>query len=87
MRRSGPAHPGELAQAAELRELPVNFPRRPDEARARIGLYRMRMEEGFAVLRDSDLGRKLPTVFVPEGETVLAISGTWSITSTSFSPI
>ena len=67
------AHPGELAHFAELRELPVNFACRPDEARARIGLYRMRMEEGFAVLRDSDLGCKLPTVFVPEGETVLTL--------------
>jgi hypothetical protein len=67
------AHPEELAHFAELRALPVNFPCRPDEARVRIALYRARIEQGFAVLRDSELGSKLPTVFVPDGETVLTL--------------
>ena len=67
------AHPEELAHFAELRALPVNFPCPPDEARRRIELYRARIEEGFAVLRDSELTCKLPTVFVPDGESVLTL--------------
>ena len=67
------AHPDELAHFAELQKLPVNFACGPDEARERIELYRARIAEGFAVLRDGDLGRKLPTVFVPEGEPILTL--------------
>jgi hypothetical protein len=67
------AHPETLAHFAELRTLPVNVACGPDEARERIGMYRAHIEEGFAVLRDGDLGVKLPTVFVPEGESVLTL--------------
>ena len=67
------AHPGELAHFAELQTLPVNFACGTDEAHERIAIYRVRIAEGFAVLRDSDLGRKLPTVFVPDGESVLTL--------------
>jgi hypothetical protein len=67
------AYPEELAHFAELRTLPVNFACGPDDARERIGVYRMRIEEGFAALRDDDLGRNMPTVFVPAGESVLTL--------------
>jgi hypothetical protein len=67
------AHPEALAHFAELRTLPVNFNCEPDEARERIGRYGAHIQEGFAVLRDDDLARKLPTVFVPEGEPVLTL--------------
>jgi hypothetical protein len=67
------AHPEELAHFVALRELPVNFACTPDEARERIGVYGARIEEGFAVLRDGDLGRRLSTVFVADGEAVLTL--------------
>ena len=67
------AHPAELAHFAELRDLSVNFACSPAEARERIEVYRTRIAEGFAVLRDGDLGRLLLTVFVPEGESVLTL--------------
>jgi hypothetical protein len=67
------AHPDTLAHFAELRALPVNFPCGPDEARERIGRYRAHIEEGFAVLRDADLGGSLPTVFVAGGEPALTL--------------
>ena len=67
------AHPERLAHFAELRKLPVNFACGPSEASRRIGVYRAHIEEGFALLSDADLGRKLPTVFVAEGESVLTL--------------
>ncbi len=35
--------------------------------------YRDHIEEGFALLSDSDLARRLPTVFVAQGEMVLTL--------------
>jgi hypothetical protein len=67
------AHPAELGHFAVLRELPVNSACTPDQARERIGVYRGHIEEGFAVLRDGDLGRRLATVFVADGEPVLTL--------------
>jgi hypothetical protein len=67
------AHPEELAHFVALRELPVNFACAPEEARERIGVYRTRIQEGFAVLRDDDLGRRLGTVFVADGEAMLTL--------------
>lgn len=45
----------------------------PEEVRVGIGIYRMHLDRGFALLRDIDLGRMLPTVFVAEGEPVLTL--------------
>jgi hypothetical protein len=67
------AHPESLAHFAELRTLPVNFACGPDEVRERIGFYKARIEEGFGALCDVDLSRKLPTVFVADGEAVLTL--------------
>ena len=43
------------------------------EALDGIALYRARIDEGFELLRDVDLGRVLPTVFTGRGETILTL--------------
>ena len=45
----------------------------PEEASSRLAVYREHVDEGFALLTDTDLARKLPTVFVTEGETLLTL--------------
>ena len=67
------ALPDDSANLAGLRRLPVNHACSPAEACERLALYRVHIERGFALLNDQDLGRKLPTVFVPEGETLLTL--------------
>ncbi|HET9531312.1 MAG TPA: DinB family protein [Blastocatellia bacterium] len=67
------ACPDRLAHFARLRELEVNHRCGAEEARARLGEYRAAVEEGFDLISDDDLTRKLPTVFVAEGEPLLAI--------------
>ena len=67
------ARPVRLAHFVELRNLPVNRMCGPAEAMDRVARYRAHIEEGFASLSDGDLGRKLPTVFVPDGESVLTL--------------
>jgi hypothetical protein len=62
-----------LAHFAKLRELPVNHRCLPDEAACRIAIYRVHIDEGFALLRDADLGREVPTVFVKHGEPLLTL--------------
>jgi hypothetical protein len=60
--------PERLAHFAELRTLPVNHACSPAEARDRIALYRTRIDEGFALLLDSNLTKSVSTVFVNDGE-------------------
>ena len=67
------ATPGELAHFSRLRELPVNQPCSPEDAAGRIAVYREHIEGGFGCLSDADLSRRLPTVFVPEGEPLLTL--------------
>ena len=67
------AHPESLTHFAGLRHLPVNHLCAPDEAFQRMSDYRDHIDEGFAVLTDADLARKLPTVFVPDGESLLTL--------------
>jgi hypothetical protein len=67
------AEPERLRHFQQLRELPVNQPCRKDEARARIGVYRARIQEGFGLLRDADLSRRLRTIFVNDGEAILTL--------------
>ena len=38
-----------------------------------VATYRAHVEEGFALLHDADLGRRVPTVFVPRGESLLTL--------------
>lgn len=56
------AEPQRLAHFAKLREAP-----------ATIEMFHAHIEEGFALLTDADLARRLPTVFVAQGETVLTL--------------
>jgi len=62
-----------LAHFARLRELPVNHCCGIEEARERVRAYAMHIREGFSLLGDDDLTRRIPTVFVPEGEAVTTI--------------
>lgn len=66
-------HPDRLAHFGRLRELPVNHCCEIQEARERIGEYEVHITEGFGLLRDDDLTRSLPTVFVPEGECLMTV--------------
>jgi hypothetical protein len=65
--------PQQLAHFIELREMKVNHCCGIEEARERMHHYLSCIREGFANLTDADLSRRLPTVFVPEGEAVLTI--------------
>jgi uncharacterized damage-inducible protein DinB len=67
------AEPQRLAHFLELRELSVNHACSPAEAAARIAIYRAHIEEGFRLLADADLARRLPTVFVAQGEPLLTL--------------
>lgn len=67
------AYPERLSHFAELRHLPVNYACRPADMRVRAETYRAHLKEGFMALCDADLSRKVPTAFVPEGETVFTL--------------
>jgi len=69
----GAAEPERLAHFTKLRNLPVNHHCSPSEAVSRIASYCDHIEQGFALLRDADLGRELPTVFVKHGESLLTL--------------
>lgn len=66
-------NPNRLRHFELLQDLPVNHRCGKDEARKRIGDYRARIDEGFALFHDVDLGRRLPTVFVSDGEPTLTL--------------
>jgi len=66
-------HGERLEHFSRLRELKVNHCCPAEEARERINLYMAHIEEGFSLLSDEDLARRVPTVFVPEGEAALTI--------------
>ncbi len=67
------AHPEDLSHFLELKERPVNHICEPDEALERIGEYQRTIRSGFLLLNQSDLARNIPTVFAPEGESVLTL--------------
>ncbi len=60
--------PQRLAHFTHLREMKVNHCCGVEEARERVRHYLVYIREGFANLTDRDLSRRLPTVFVAEGE-------------------
>ncbi|HYV03226.1 MAG TPA: DinB family protein [Blastocatellia bacterium] len=66
-------NPEEMSRFARLRELRVNHCCGIEEAELRIGEYRDSLRESFAGLSDRDLSRRIPTVFVPQGEAVLTL--------------
>ena len=65
--------PKRLAHFARLRELRVNHCCGAEEARERMQVYLASIKEGFAALTDDDLVRRIPTLFVPQGEAALSI--------------
>lgn len=67
------AFPDKLKHLAQLQSLPVNHACSPDEALQRIREYREHIAQGFALCTDDDLRRMIPSVFVPEGESVLTL--------------
>lgn len=66
-------HPDRLAHFEQLREMKVNHRCGIEEARLRIRDYERSIQEGFSILTDSNLTRRIPTVFVSEGEAVLTL--------------
>jgi hypothetical protein len=66
-------YPDRLGHFRLLRDLPVNHYCSQAAACERIQVYRARIEEGFALLRDADLGRRLPTAFVADGEPIVTL--------------
>lgn len=56
------AEPQRLVHFGKLREIP-----------ATIEIFHSHIEEGFALLTDADLARRVPTVFVAQGESVLTL--------------
>ena len=56
------AEPQRLAHFGKLREMPGS-----------IEIFGAHIEEGFALLTDADLARRVPTVFVAQGETILTL--------------
>ncbi len=67
------AFPQNLEGVLELRTLSVNHSCKPDEATSRIEAYAKFIEQGFALCRDEDLQRMLPTVFATESVTTLLL--------------
>jgi hypothetical protein len=65
--------PQRFAHFTLLREMKVNHCCGVEEARERAQHYLVYIREGFANLTDVDLSRRLPTVFVAEGEAALTI--------------
>jgi hypothetical protein len=67
------AFPAELAEFSNLRQLCAVAVRSPEETRERITMLSLCIERGFGACTDSALGRKVVTVFAPEGEELLGI--------------
>jgi hypothetical protein len=65
--------PERLAHFERLRELEVNHCCGIDEAQSRLEDYTGHIREGFAIVSDQDLSRRLPTLFVSEGEAALTL--------------
>jgi uncharacterized damage-inducible protein DinB len=67
------AFPVELADFMQIRSLGFNEPGPPDDANQKIQLLTAYIERGFRQCSDADLARRIPTVFVPNGETLATL--------------
>jgi hypothetical protein len=67
------ACPAQTADLQPLRTVSVNQACSPAEAAKGIRLFASHIERGFQCCSDADLARKIPTVFVPQGETLLTL--------------
>jgi hypothetical protein len=66
-------YPDRLAYFQRLRKIPVNSVHNAREARDGLALFRKYIDEGFALLEDSDLAKPIPTAFVETGEPMLTL--------------
>jgi hypothetical protein len=66
-------YPEALADFLKLRDLPVNHCCEIEEAKERIEQYRASISRGFALLKDRELSKIIPTVFAKNGEPVMTI--------------
>ena len=66
-------NPEGLAHFAGLKERAVNHCCGIEEARTRITEYSKCIREGFALIGDDDLARRIPTVLAEHGEAVMTI--------------
>lgn len=66
-------NPQGLAHFASLRDRPVNHCCGIEEARHRINEYSKCVREGFALIGDDDLARRIPTVLAQQGEAAMTI--------------
>jgi hypothetical protein len=67
------AEPERLAHFQRLREPPVNLSLGRQDFLARLEIYRAHIAEAFALLDDAALGRNIPTIFVPSGQTLMTL--------------
>ena len=67
------ARPKELAHLSKLKGLLSSPCASVADAVSRLGEFRAAVAEGFAALTDDDLPRRIPTVFVKDGEPVLTL--------------
>jgi hypothetical protein len=67
------AFPAELSELEELKLLTVDHSCTPDETRKRIEVYARHIARGLGHCAEADLGRRIRTIFVPEGETLLTL--------------
>ncbi len=67
------AYPSQLIDFADLRELSVNHACGPEDAAKRLKEYSRCIARGFEFCTDEELGRKLPTVFEPQGERLVTL--------------
>ena len=67
------AFPGELGDFLKLRTIVIGEFCSPVEARARIRLYEAQIQRCFRCCTDEDLCRRIPTLFAPEGQTLLTV--------------
>jgi hypothetical protein len=67
------AYPSELAGFGSLRSIPVNQHTAPEDARKHLKIYEKHIARGFQICCDTDLSRRIPTVFVANGETLLTL--------------
>ena len=67
------ARPAELEHLSRLKALLATPCASVADAADRLGQLRAAIAEGFGVLTDEDLPRRIPTVFVKEGEPILTL--------------
>jgi DinB superfamily len=67
------AFPEELAELTELRSMKVNQFCEPSEVLEKTKVYEAAIRWGFQVCEDTALARRVKTVFVPEGETLMTL--------------